>query len=76
MEDGEPSLELLPELQELTYSGIRDTYDMFIYFHRWIRFPSERRSPCIFSPSKLKPKPFGVSAIASASSEAGNDIDT
>ena len=76
LEDGESPLELLPELQELTYHGRRDTSDAFTPFIDARRsagrlvtvvhpnpIPSPRRSPI-------------APAITSASGEPGNVINT
>ena len=76
-EDGELPLELLPELQELRYSGTGGAFNSFIetrqntdraitLFRRSpspdsVHIPSERSEP---------------SLITRASSEAGNDLDT
>ena len=76
LEDGESPLELLPELQELTYYGHRDTSDAFTSFidsrrnaGRPVTLVRRSASP---SPSE---SPFAP-AITSSSSETGNDIDT
>ena len=76
LENGESSLELLPELQDLTYYGHRDTSDAFTSFidsrrnaGRPVTLVRRSASP---SPSE---SPFAP-AITSSSSETGNDIDT
>jgi hypothetical protein len=79
LEDGELPLELLPELQELTYfgTGIGDTGDAFTSFidarqdaDRPITLVRHSPSP---SPSRLS---FVPPAITSPSDEAGDDIET
>ena len=77
LEDGELPLELLPELQELTYSGSRDAGDAFTPFidvrqnagHPVALF---YRDPSPSAPESSSETP----AITSASGDAGNDIDT
>ena len=80
LEDGELSLELLPELQELTYFGSRDTNDIFTNFASFIdsrqnaghsvtlvcHGRSRSRSPLSFEPP----------VITLPRDEAGNDIET
>ena len=83
LEDGEPPLELLPELQELTYSGSGNTGDTFTSFidarqnaDRAINL--FRRSPSpgsVHIPSEHSER-SEPSSITRASSEAGNDFDT
>jgi hypothetical protein len=83
LEDGEPPLELLPELQELTYSGSGNTGDTFTSFidarqnaDRAINL--FRRSPSpgsVHIPSERSER-SEPSSITRASSEAGNDFDT
>ncbi|KAF8493696.1 hypothetical protein F5888DRAFT_1908565 [Russula emetica] len=75
LEDGELPLELLPELQELTYFGSGDTGDAFTSFidarqNAGRPVTLVRHSP---SPSLLS---FEPPAIMSPSDEAGNDIET
>jgi hypothetical protein len=77
LEDGELPLELLPELQKLTYFGSRDTSDAFTSFidaRQSVGRPVTlvRPSP---SPSESSFK-FEIPAITSASGEAGKDVDT
>jgi hypothetical protein len=79
LEDGELPLELLPELQELTYSKSGDTDDSFTPFidarqntGRPVTLVRYYPSP---SPSESSFK-FETPAITSASGEAGYDIDT
>ena len=76
--DGESPLELVPELQVLTYYGRRDTSDAFTSFidsrrstGRPVTLVHRSTSP---SPS-TSPNPTAP-MITSASSEAGNGIDT
>jgi len=45
LEDGEPPLELLPDLRELTYSGSRDTGDVFTSFNSFIGAPQNAGRP-------------------------------
>ena len=84
LEDGELPLELLPELQELTYSGSGNTSDAFTSFidaHRnadraitVVRHnPSTDSFHTIPSEHSERSEP---SPITRASSEAGNDFDT
>jgi hypothetical protein len=79
LEDGELPLELLPELQELTYFGSRDTGDAFTSFinarrnaGRPLTLVRDSSSP-IPSPSPLS---FESLAITLPRDEAGNDIET
>ena len=76
LEDGELPL-LLPELQELTYSGIRDTGDAFTPF---INARQNAGRPVTLVRRSPRPRPSKPSsddpAITSANGEAGNDIDT
>ena len=80
LEDGELPLELLPELQELTYSGSGNTGDTFTSFIETRQNADRgitlvRRSP---SPDSVHTIPSERSerSISRASSEAGNDFDT
>jgi hypothetical protein len=75
LDDGELPLELLPELQELTYSGSGDTGDVFTSFidsrqnaGRPITLVRRGSSP---DPSTSMP-PLETPSITAASSEAGN----
>ena len=75
-EDGELPLELLPELQKLTYIGSGDTGDAFNSFidaRQTAGHPVTlvRRDPPSLSKPFSKPP-----AITSASGEAGNDTET
>jgi len=77
LEDGELPLELLPELQELTYFGSGDTSDAFTSFidarqnaGRPVTQVRDGPSP---SPSPLS---FEPPAITSPSDEAGDNIET
>jgi hypothetical protein len=77
--DGELPLELLPELQELTYYASRDTGDIFTSFiasrqnaGRPVTLVRHNPSP---SPSESSFK-AETPAITSASGEAGNNLDT
>ena len=74
LEDGELPLELLPELQELTYSGSGDTGDAFTPFIDARRDAGRPVSLVRRSPS---PSPsVSVPMITTVSGEAGNNIDT
>jgi hypothetical protein len=77
LEDGELPLELLPELQELTYSGSGDTNDAFTSFidarQKAGRPVTQVRHTPSPSPSQLS---FEPPAITSPSDEAGDDIET
>ena len=77
LEDGELPLELLPELQELTCFGSRDTGDAFTSF---IDFRRNAGRPVTLFYSSPSPSPSGSSskapAITSASREAGNGTKT
>jgi hypothetical protein len=79
LEDEELPLELLPELQELTYFGSRYTGDTFSSFidarqnaGRPVALVRYNPSP---SPSEASFPPFEPPAITSASGEAGNDLN-
>jgi hypothetical protein len=77
LEDGELPLGLLPELQELRYSGSGDTDDAFTSF---IDARKNAGRPVKLARRRLRPKPSKSPsddpAITSASGEAGNHIDT
>jgi hypothetical protein len=79
LEDGELPLGLLPELQELTYTGSGDTSDVFTSFidtHQNAGRPVtlNRRSP---SPDPIPSvPPVEIPSISPAGNEAGNDFDT
>ena len=83
LEDGELPLELLPELQELTYSGSGNTGDTFTSFINARQNADRaitlfRRSPSpgsVHIPSEHSER-SERSSITRASSEAGNDFDT
>jgi hypothetical protein len=73
-EDGELPLELLPELQELTYSGSGDTGNAFT------SFADARRNagrPVMLVRDGPSPTPlsFQPPAVTSPGNEDGNDID-
>jgi len=79
LEDGELPLELLPELQELTYSGSRDAFIPFIDARqaagRPVTLVRHVSSP---SPSVLSleaPTIISGSVKGSSESESGNDLD-
>ena len=79
LEDGEPPLELLPELQELTYYGGRDIGNAFTSFidsrqnaGRPLTLIHYNPNPSA-SESSLKSQ---IPTIASAGGEAGRDVDT
>jgi hypothetical protein len=79
LEDGVLPFELLPELQELTYSGSGDPGDAFTSFidsrrnaGRPVTLVHYNPSP---SPSESSSE-FETSVTTSASGEAGNDLDT
>ena len=80
LEDGEPPLELLPELQELTYSGSGNTGDVFTSF-----IDARQNTDRAITLFRRSPSPGSVhipserserSSITPASSDAGNDLDT
>jgi len=75
LEDGELPLELLPELQLLTYSGSSDAGDAFTSF---IDARQNAGRPVTLAQYGPNPSPlsFGPPAITSPSDEAGNDIET
>jgi hypothetical protein len=82
LEDGELLLELLPELQELTYEfGSRDTGEAFTSF---IDSRQNAGRPVTLFPYNYSPSPSPsdssfkaeTPAITSASGEAGNDLNT
>ena len=77
LEDGELPLELLPELQELTYSGTGGAFNSFIDARQNAdhAITLVRRSPSpgsVHIPSERSER----SSITRASSDAGNDFDT
>ena len=76
LEDGESPLELLPELQELTYHGRRDTSDAFTPFIDARR--SAGRLVTVVHPNPIPSPPRSpiAPAITSASGEPGNVINT
>jgi hypothetical protein len=75
LEDGELPLELLPELQELTCFGSRDTGDALTSF---IDSRQNAGRPVTLVRHGPSPSPLfsGPPAITSPSDEAGNDIET
>jgi hypothetical protein len=80
LEDGELPLELLPELQELTYSGSGDAGDTFTSFTDSRQNAGRPVTLVRYSPS---PSPSEASfstseppTITSASGEAENDLET
>ncbi|KAF8462873.1 hypothetical protein DFH94DRAFT_482153 [Russula ochroleuca] len=79
LEDGELPLELLPELQELTYSGSGNTGDAFTSFINarqnagrpvTLFLESEQDDPALVSHAQ------GFPALTSGSIEAGSNLDT
>jgi hypothetical protein len=80
VDDGEPSLELLPELQKLTYSGSSDTGDAFTSFiddRQNAGRPVTLVQVCgPLSHSSSQGSSESSSIIASGSSKAGSDLDT
>jgi hypothetical protein len=79
LEDGELPLELLPELQELTYSGsgnTRDAFTSFIDARQDAGRPLTlvRRSPSPDRGSSVSP--LETPSIPPAGDEAGSDLDT
>jgi hypothetical protein len=77
LEDGELPLELLPELQELTHLGSRDTDDAFTSFAD-SRQNAGRPVTLIRHGSSSTPlePPFEAPAITPSRGEAGNDLNT
>ena len=80
LEDGELPLEVLPELQELTYSGSGNTNDAFTSFIDTRQNADHaitlvRRIPSP-DPDHIPSERSEPSSITRASSEAGNDFDT
>jgi hypothetical protein len=77
LDDGEPPLELLPELQELTYSGsgnIGDAFTSFIDAREDAGHPITLVSP---SPDRGSSVPsLETLSITPAGDEAGSDVDT
>ena len=75
LEDGELPLELLPELQKLTYIGSRDTGDAFTSFIDARQNAGRPVNLVRHNPSRsqlsLEPP-----AVTSPNDEAGNDIET
>jgi hypothetical protein len=69
LDDGELPLELLPELQELTYFGSGNTFTSFVDSRR------TAGRPITLVRRGLSPDP-STSSIAPESSEAGNDLHT
>jgi hypothetical protein len=80
LEDGEFPLELLPELQELTYSGSGDNGDVFTPFIDARQNAGRPVTLVRLSPRSVTPPSSGSSPRLSRSSpaipsEAGNDLD-
>ena len=75
LEDGELPIELLPELQELTYSGSGDAGDAFTSFIDARRNAGRPVTLVHHSPNPT-PLSFGLPAVTSPSKETGNDIET
>ena len=73
LEDGEAPLELLPELQELTYFGSRDTGNAFTPF---IDARQNAGHPVTLFRHNPSLSSFEPLTITSSSDEAGNDIQT
>ena len=73
LEDGELPLELLPELQELTYSASHDVGDAFTSFVDARQNAGRPVTLVCHNPSPLS---FVPPAIAVPSGETGNDIET
>ena len=75
LEDGELPLELLPELQELTYSGSADAGDAFTSF---IDARQNTDHPITLVRRSQSPSPASSSyvSITQASSEADSNLDT
>ena len=79
LEDGELPLELLPELQELTYYGSGDAGDAFTPFidaRQNAGHPVTLVFRCILSPGHPLESSSKAPAIMLASGEAGNDTET
>ena len=77
LEDGELPLELLPELQELIYSGSGDAGDEFTSFIDARLIAGRPVSLVLYCPSPSPgPSSFVPPAITSPSDEARNDIET
>jgi hypothetical protein len=77
LEDGELPLELLPELQELTYLGSGDAGDTFTSFIDSRQNAGRHVTLLRGGPGSGPSEPSsGVPAITSPSGEAGNDLDT
>ena len=79
LDDGELPLELLPELQELTYSGSGNTGDTFTSFIDARQDAGRpltlvRRSPSPDSGSSVSS--LETPSIPPAGDEAGSDLDT
>ena len=78
LEGGELLLEVLPELQELTYSGSGDTKDEFASF---VDARQNAGHPVTLvreylKPNQRSPEPSFISTVISASSEEGNSFGT
>ena len=78
LDDGELPLELLPELQELTYSGSGDAFTSFVHARQNAdrAVTLVRRSPSLQSVHIPVHVPSISYSITPASNEAGNDFDT
>ena len=75
LEGQELSLELLPELQELTYFGSRNLGDTFIPFIH-ARQNAGRSVTLVRHGPRPNPLSSGPPAMTSSSDKAGNDIET
>ena len=75
LEDGELPLELLPELQNLTYFGNRDTDDAFNSFID-ARQNAGRPVTLVHHNANPNSLPSEPPAITSPNSEVGNDLET
>jgi hypothetical protein len=81
LDDGEHPLDLLPELQELTYSGNSDTGDVFTSFidarqNAGHPVTLVRTSPRSMTPLSRSSSLFDASDVMTGNSEAGDDVDT
>jgi hypothetical protein len=75
LEDGEPPLDLLPELQELTYSGTGDTGGAFTSFID-ARQNVDRPITLVRHSPSASPEPSSSVSITDANNKPGSNLDS